>query len=711
MEKKAVLSIGMIFKNEIRCLERCLESLLPLRETIPCELVMADTGSSDGSREVAERYADTLIPFPWVNDFSAARNAVMDRCSGKWFLSIDTDEWLDGDVSELAGFLRSDAQGLDGGTVIIRNYATRELFGDYSDFAALRLVRLSADVRFEGAIHESLIAKSSSSLTVKALRKTLLHHDGYADLGRGHTREKRERNIQILRRELAEAPDDLRRLLQYLESGLDEPDYPDQIRRACALVEKKAQGWEVYGPPIFRLAVSAAVKLELPETDSWIKQADEWFPDSYYTRVDVAERAFSDAWNRKKDYAQSIVWGERYLTACADYAASQNLSFTLVGGPLTRILPVNQQMVCIFLASAYLEERQPEKALTLLGTVDGTLLDEAMMGFLTGAIAKLQNQSSLDTGVLVQAIWDKLSLPIPSPEKAALRQDLFQKQGYQTLSDIYRREELETTGFCRPAYTAFLPLEDRCGLGRSAAVLAAKTPELLEEKMAAVQNWGETPFDVLIDALKRGGAFPRPEIPLNAEELDGFAAKLAREPDTLYHIFLRAASNDCAGNWQTLAWAQALALTAVQVFDWESGGEMGMDLARSFAKVEGTFLTGCYAPEVLLDENLRILPPLHRFGWRCAQAFNALDSGDAAGYVQMLRAGLETAPGVQPMVEYLTEHTPALQVPPPPPELLALAEQVRTILSAYGPESPAVQAVKESPAYQRVAYLLEGDSK
>lgn len=50
---KPVLSIGMIVKNEIRCLERCLKSLEPLRKTIPCELVIADTGSTDGSREVA----------------------------------------------------------------------------------------------------------------------------------------------------------------------------------------------------------------------------------------------------------------------------------------------------------------------------------------------------------------------------------------------------------------------------------------------------------------------------------------------------------------------------------------------------------------------------------------------------------------------------------------------------------------------------------
>ena len=86
--QKPLLSIGIIFKNEIRCLERCLKSLEPLRSAVPCELVMADTGSDDGSRAVAERYSDILIDFPWTGDFSAARNAVMDRCSGMWYMSI-----------------------------------------------------------------------------------------------------------------------------------------------------------------------------------------------------------------------------------------------------------------------------------------------------------------------------------------------------------------------------------------------------------------------------------------------------------------------------------------------------------------------------------------------------------------------------------------------------------------------------------------------
>ena len=70
-----LLSICMILKNEIRCIEKCLKALQPLRDAIPCELVIADTGSTDGTREVAERYADILFDFTWINDFAAARNA------------------------------------------------------------------------------------------------------------------------------------------------------------------------------------------------------------------------------------------------------------------------------------------------------------------------------------------------------------------------------------------------------------------------------------------------------------------------------------------------------------------------------------------------------------------------------------------------------------------------------------------------------------
>ena len=104
---KPIVSIGLIVKNEIRCIERCLKALQPLRDAVPCELVIADTGSTDGTREIAQKYADICFDFEWIDDFSAARNAVMDRCSGKWFFSIDADEYLDDNIDMLKQFFLS----------------------------------------------------------------------------------------------------------------------------------------------------------------------------------------------------------------------------------------------------------------------------------------------------------------------------------------------------------------------------------------------------------------------------------------------------------------------------------------------------------------------------------------------------------------------------------------------------------------------------
>ena len=154
--KKPFFSIGIIFKNEIRCLERCLKSLQPLRDAVSCEVVMADTGSDDGSRDVAERYADVLFDFPWIDDFATARNAVMDRCSGQWYISVDADEWLVEGVKELKEFSQTKRLPRDFAGYHIRNFqAVGELVEDnYVDFVAVRLARLSTGVRYEGCIHE-----------------------------------------------------------------------------------------------------------------------------------------------------------------------------------------------------------------------------------------------------------------------------------------------------------------------------------------------------------------------------------------------------------------------------------------------------------------------------------------------------------------------------------------------------------------------------
>ena len=141
----------------------------------------------------------------------------------------------------------------------------------------------------------------------------------------------------------------------------------------------------------------------------------------------------------------------------------------------------------------------------------------------------------------------------------------------------------------------------------------------------------------------------------------------------------------------------------------EPDEENGLALARIFAQMDKVFLPLCYSTEALTEKRLFLLPPMHRFGFYCAQAFDALDGGDAAGYVRLLRKGLVTCDGMKSMVEFLLDHTPELQEKPEPSaELKVLADQIRAVLANFSPDDPAVAALKQSEAYQKVAYLIEG---
>ena len=710
MEKKPVLSIGVIFKNEARCLERCLRALQPLREALPCELVMADTGSGDGSREIAGRYADVLFDFPWTDDFAAARNAVLDHSSGEWFLTVDADEWLDGDISELLAFFRSkEAEQWNLCYVTVRNYRTYEPDSAYSDFYAARMVRVSGGMRYVGAIHEHWnFPKEYPGLR---LQRTVFHHDGYVELYADTElgKAKRERNIRLLREELERNPENLMAYLQFLDSGQSEPDCMDVLRRAVGLTVERKENWEIVGPAILRVAVMYAVRENRPEAREWIALSEELFPDSAFTCVDTEFYAFA-YFLRTGESEEAVRRGERYLWALEEDRAGRLDPNARIRCPLQMDTLEGEQTARIVMADFRRKEGRPEEALSLVTGLDYARLATDDVEKLARLLMNLQLGTRADTAALMRSVWEGLGRPVPDRAKADARMAVLLEAALPAFSGANRAAEREQEGFFRHTYTLFLPLAEECDLGRAAAVLEAADAGEARLLLAGVERWDALPPGALARALELGTAFPLEERPLLLEEMDGLAAGLAREGEALYGILRRAAAEDFAGSWQTLAWVRALALAAVRACGWEDEAR-GLALARTFGKVEGAFLTGCYAPEVLREGNLFVLPSMHRFGWYCAQAFAALEAGDAADYARLLRAGLESNPAMKPMVEFLTKHTPELQAPGPGAELLALAEKVKALLAAYPAGDPAVLAVKASPAYQRVAYLIEGDSE
>ncbi len=65
----ATVSLCMIVRNEEKVLTRCLDSVRGIAD----EICITDTGSTDKTRKIAQKYG-TVQVFPWCDDFSAARN-------------------------------------------------------------------------------------------------------------------------------------------------------------------------------------------------------------------------------------------------------------------------------------------------------------------------------------------------------------------------------------------------------------------------------------------------------------------------------------------------------------------------------------------------------------------------------------------------------------------------------------------------------------
>src|SRR5690348_13490918 len=111
------LGLSMIVKNEAHTLRMCLGSV----QGVVSQIVVADTGSTDRSADIAREFGATVITIPWENDFAKARNASLNAINTDWVLVLDGDEELDrrtaGKIPQLIK-----RRGVGGYLTPIRNY-------------------------------------------------------------------------------------------------------------------------------------------------------------------------------------------------------------------------------------------------------------------------------------------------------------------------------------------------------------------------------------------------------------------------------------------------------------------------------------------------------------------------------------------------------------------------------------------------------------
>ena len=71
-----------------------LAALVELLRPYTCEsVIVVDDRTAPSSVETMSAWRDvTIVPFRWVDDFAAARNAALPHCTGDWVLHLDPDE-------------------------------------------------------------------------------------------------------------------------------------------------------------------------------------------------------------------------------------------------------------------------------------------------------------------------------------------------------------------------------------------------------------------------------------------------------------------------------------------------------------------------------------------------------------------------------------------------------------------------------------------
>ena len=178
----------MIVKNEAGFLARCLESIRPAAD----QIVVVDTGSIDGTVEVARSFGAEVVFAAWRDDFSWARNVSLEKASCSWILWLDADDVVPAEsVARLSALKKEKPDRVFGLTV--RNERPS---GTGTEFVQARMFPNRGDIRFERRVHEQMMPSALRLGLAMEQRDVVIEHHGYAD-PETHKRKAR-RNIALL---------------------------------------------------------------------------------------------------------------------------------------------------------------------------------------------------------------------------------------------------------------------------------------------------------------------------------------------------------------------------------------------------------------------------------------------------------------------------------------------------------------------------------
>ena len=255
----------MIVKNGAATIRACLESVAGVVD----QIVIADTGCTDNTCEIAREFGAEILSFPWQNHFSDARNAAIAEATTDWVLVLDADEELGAEAKDLLPALLS-ADGVGGYMVPIWEYLPsfvasawtytlrpndfeQERARDAASYLVntlCRLFRRRSDIYFTGRVHEIVLPQVEETGLMVGTAPFRIHHYGHLAQSTEIARKRFFYN-DLLQKKLADDGNDPTTLTM---CGLDE--------------------WEIYHRPVEALRYfKRALEQEIYSLETWLLMA------------------------------------------------------------------------------------------------------------------------------------------------------------------------------------------------------------------------------------------------------------------------------------------------------------------------------------------------------------------------------------------------------------------------------------------------------
>lgn len=204
----ATLGVVMIVKDEAENLPEVFASLRDVAD----EVVVVDTGSRDGTREVCRAWGVTLVHDAWRDDFSRARNRSIQAATATHLLWIDADDRLPERTQRELIRLRDEVLPHRNDIAYLMEVRNRDQHGAVGEiFLQTRLFPRRRGVRFENPIHEQITGSLAALGISQVVTDLVIDHTGYASLE--VVAGKARRNEATLRQAVRRNPGDIHHLV------------------------------------------------------------------------------------------------------------------------------------------------------------------------------------------------------------------------------------------------------------------------------------------------------------------------------------------------------------------------------------------------------------------------------------------------------------------------------------------------------------------